>query len=68
MLSRCGLEMQSLALYAVAAINRDLSVNGAGLKYFVLGALSSGMPFTVLALYMALRPMLALKKSPSFLR
>lgn len=39
-----GLELMSLALYVVAASNRD---NGksteAGLKYFVLGALSSGM-------------------------
>jgi NADH-quinone oxidoreductase subunit N len=39
-----GLEMQSLALYVVAAINRDsLKSTEAGLKYFVLGALSSGM-------------------------
>ena len=39
-----GLELQSLALYVVAALNRD-SVRSAeaGLKYFVLGALSSGM-------------------------
>ncbi|MGO7741211.1 proton-conducting transporter membrane subunit, partial [Rhizobium johnstonii] len=35
---------QSLALYFVAAINRDsLKSTEAGLKYFVLGALSSGM-------------------------
>lgn len=39
-----GLEMQSLALYVVAAINRDsIRATEAGLKYFVLGALSSGM-------------------------
>ena len=39
-----GLEMQSLALYVVAAIRRDdLRSSEAGLKYFVLGALSSGM-------------------------
>ena len=39
-----GLEMQSLALYVVAAINRDsLRSTEAGMKYFVLGALSSGM-------------------------
>jgi NADH-quinone oxidoreductase subunit N len=39
-----GLEMQSLALYVMAAINRDnLRSSEAGLKYFVLGALSSGM-------------------------
>ena len=39
-----GLEMQSLALYVVASINRDnVRSTEAGLKYFVLGALSSGM-------------------------
>ena len=39
-----GIELQSLALYVVAAINRDsLKASEAGLKYFVLGALSSGM-------------------------
>ncbi|MDD9909831.1 MAG: NADH-quinone oxidoreductase subunit NuoN [Ahrensia sp.] len=39
-----GLEMQALALYVAAAINRDsLRASEAGLKYFVLGALSSGM-------------------------
>ncbi|GIL00753.1 MAG: NADH-quinone oxidoreductase subunit N 1 [Alphaproteobacteria bacterium] len=39
-----GLEMQSLALYVTAAINRDsIRSTEAGLKYFVLGALSSGM-------------------------
>lgn len=39
-----GLELQSLALYVVAAFNRDsLRSTEAGLKYFVLGALSSGM-------------------------
>ncbi len=39
-----GLELQSLALYVVAAINRDDAKSSeAGLKYFVLGALSSGM-------------------------
>jgi NADH-quinone oxidoreductase subunit N len=39
-----GLELQSLALYVVASFNRD-SVRSAeaGLKYFVLGALASGM-------------------------
>ncbi len=37
-----GLELQSLALYVVAAINRDsVRSTEAGLKYFVLGALSS---------------------------
>ncbi|TMJ41398.1 MAG: NADH-quinone oxidoreductase subunit NuoN [Alphaproteobacteria bacterium] len=39
-----GLELQSLALYVVAAIDRDNPKSSeAGLKYFVLGALSSGM-------------------------
>ncbi|WP_455271976.1 NADH-quinone oxidoreductase subunit NuoN [Rhizobium herbae] len=39
-----ALELQSLALYVVAAMNRDnLRSTEAGLKYFVLGALSSGM-------------------------
>ncbi|HWT97218.1 MAG TPA: NADH-quinone oxidoreductase subunit N, partial [Terriglobales bacterium] len=39
-----GLELQSLALYVIAAIRRDtLKSTEAGLKYFVLGALSSGM-------------------------
>jgi NADH-quinone oxidoreductase subunit N len=39
-----GFELQSLALYVIAAIHRDnLRSTEAGLKYFVLGALSSGM-------------------------
>jgi NADH-quinone oxidoreductase subunit N len=39
-----GLELQSLALYVVAAFDRDSTKSTeAGLKYFVLGALSSGM-------------------------
>ena len=39
-----GLELQSLALYVLAAIRRDdAKASEAGLKYFVLGALSSGM-------------------------
>lgn len=39
-----GLELQSLALYVIAAFNRDNARSTeAGLKYFVLGALSSGM-------------------------
>ncbi len=39
-----GLELMSLSLYVVAAANRDsLRSTEAGLKYFVLGALSSGM-------------------------
>ena len=39
-----GLELHSLALYVLAACNRDnVKSSEAGLKYFVLGALSSGM-------------------------
>ena len=39
-----GLELQSLALYVLAAFNRNsLRASEAGLKYFVLGALSSGL-------------------------
>ncbi|HVV93405.1 MAG TPA: NADH-quinone oxidoreductase subunit NuoN [Hyphomicrobiales bacterium] len=39
-----GLELQNLALYVVAAFDRDSERSTeAGLKYFVLGALSSGM-------------------------
>ena len=39
-----GLELQSLALYVIAAFQRDsLRSTEAGLKYFVLGALASGM-------------------------
>ena len=39
-----GLEMQALSLYIMAAFNRDsLRASEAGLKYFVLGALSSGL-------------------------
>ena len=39
-----GLELQSLSLYIVAAFRRDsLRSTEAGLKYFVLGAISSGL-------------------------
>ncbi|MBV8976144.1 MAG: NADH-quinone oxidoreductase subunit NuoN [Alphaproteobacteria bacterium] len=39
-----GLELQSLALYVLAAFNRDsVRSSEAGLKYFLLGSLSSGM-------------------------
>ena len=39
-----GLELQSLALYVLASFNRDqLQSSEAGLKYFVLSALSSGL-------------------------
>ncbi|MEJ2000015.1 MAG: NADH-quinone oxidoreductase subunit NuoN [Maritimibacter sp.] len=39
-----GLELQSLALYVVAAMNRDsVKSTEAGMKYFILGALSSGL-------------------------
>ncbi|MTH76248.1 NADH-quinone oxidoreductase subunit NuoN [Paracoccus aestuariivivens] len=39
-----GLELQSLALYVVAAMRKDSARSSeAGLKYFVLGSLSSGL-------------------------
>ncbi len=39
-----GLELMSLSLYVIAAYRRDdMRASEAGLKYFVLGALSSGM-------------------------
>ncbi|MGA8382197.1 MAG: proton-conducting transporter membrane subunit, partial [Stellaceae bacterium] len=39
-----GLELQNLALYVVASFDRDSPRSSeAGLKYFVLGGLSSGM-------------------------
>jgi NADH-quinone oxidoreductase subunit N len=39
-----GVELQSLPIYVLAAFNRDsLRSSEAGLKYFVLGALSSGL-------------------------
>ena len=39
-----GLELQSLALYVIASFQRDGTRSAeAGLKYFVLGALASGM-------------------------
>lgn len=39
-----GLELQSLALYVIASLRRDSARSTeAGLKYFVLGSMSSGM-------------------------
>ena len=39
-----GLELQSLSLYVVASFRRDsVKSTEAGMKYFVLGALSSGL-------------------------
>ena len=39
-----GLELQSLALYVLASFNRDqIKSSEAGLKYFILSALSSGL-------------------------
>ncbi len=44
MLLYMGLELQSLSLYVIAAMNREnVKSSEAGLKYFVLGALSSGL-------------------------
>ena len=41
-----GLELQSLALYVLAAIDREIISSEAGIKYFVLSALSSGLLYT----------------------
>ena len=39
-----GIELQSLSLYVLASLNRDsIKSTEAGVKYFVLGALSSGL-------------------------
>ena len=39
-----GIELQSLSLYVIAAINRDsIKSSESGIKYFILGALSSGI-------------------------
>lgn len=39
-----GLELSSLSLYVLAAFNRNSAISSeAGLKYFVLGAISSGL-------------------------
>src|SRR5205814_2813985 len=39
-----GLELMSLCLYALVALNRDSAVSTeAAMKYFILGALSSGL-------------------------
>ena len=39
-----GLELQSLALYILASLNRDnLKSNESGLKYFILSSLASGL-------------------------
>ncbi len=44
MLLYLGLELQSLAIYVIAAFRRDsIRSTEAGLKYFVLGALASGL-------------------------
>ena len=46
-----GLELQSLALYVLATFNRDeIKSSEAGLKYFVLSALSSGLLLYVCSL------------------
>ena len=50
-----GLELQSLSLYLMAAFNtKNLSSNEAGIKYFSLGALSSG--FLLFGISMILIP------------
>ena len=51
-----GLELQSLALYILASIDRDnLKSSEAGIKYFVLSALSSGLLLMVVHYYMVSR-------------
>jgi len=50
-----GLELQSLALYVLAAFRRDdLKSTEAGLKYFVLGALASGFLLYGISLFYGL--------------
>lgn len=50
-----GLELQSLSLYVLAAFQRDNArASEAGLKYFVLGALSSGLLLFGISLIYAL--------------
>ena len=70
-----GLELQNLALYVVASFNRDsVRSSEAGLKYFVLGALSSGMllygaslvyGFTGTTAFADLAPLMAGAAAPS---
>ena len=51
-----GLELQSLALYVIAAFKKDsVKSTEAGLKYFVLGALSSGLFYMVQPLFTAIQ-------------
>ena len=52
-----GLELQSLALYVLATFNRDqLKSSEAGLKYFVLSALSSGLLLSLIHISEPTRP------------
>ena len=62
-----GLELQSLSLYVIAAFRRDsVRSSEAGLKYFVLGALSSGMlPMAARSCSMAARSFTASRARPS---
>ena len=46
-----GIELQSLALYVLATIKRDsIKSAAAGIKYYVLGALSSGILFPLVTI------------------
>ena len=55
-----GLELQSLSIYVMAAFNRDdLRSSEAGLKYFVLGALASGLLLYGISLAMSTAPKVA---------
>lgn len=57
-----GIELQSLALYVLAAIRRDDAKGSeAGLKYFVLGALSSGLLLYGISLIYGFSGSMALK-------
>jgi NADH-quinone oxidoreductase subunit N len=71
-----GFELQSLAMYICAAIARDqLRSTEAGLKYFVLGALASGLLIYGISLvygfagttnFAALAQVLTLSKAPGY--
>ena len=64
-----GLELQSLALYVLAAIDRDNPISSeAGIKYFVLSALSSGLLLYGCSLFMDLQDQLILMRLVKFCR
>ena len=64
-----GLELKSLALYVLAAFNRDdARASEAGLKYFVLGALSSGMLLYGISLIYGFTGTVSFAASPTAVR